>query len=428
MNNLPAPLWRMAQPIYVGPRRRARRHESPLIGTMSKQLFIAVLLALFGGVGLTYVDRLGGRLQDLEEIRTPARITQLKRELAKLRSELEDSQAHIDRYALDRSAASSFAHRLEGVEAEIRSAQDELDAQLKTLTRQSRELRTLEEERERYLVETLGTRWDRLNRDIDARWEDVNKTLEATAKLAVDSHRSVQTLSESFDRGASPEADHERQWAELMGPTVQITDESTVGSGVLLKSRALPDGSGWRTYLLTAWHVVRDILDRPTELDQPIPVHVYREEGGYTPEEARLVVYDPEIDAALLVLSSTRHFEYGAELAARDRLETVKTFDEIYAVGCPLGNDPIPTRGEVADVHHRVDNERYWMISAPTYIGNSGGGIFDARTHELLGLFSKIYTHGNLRPTVIPHMGLATPSTVLYDWLENVGYGHLLPR
>jgi len=94
---------------------------------------------------------------------------------------------------------------------------------------------------------------------------------------------------------------------------------------------------------------------------------------------------------------------------------------------CPLGNDPIPTFGEVADTRHTVDGQHYWMISAPTYIGNSGGGIFDARTHELLGIFSKIYTHGTLRPTVIPHMGLVTSLSTIYDWLEKVGLGAIEP-
>ena len=69
----------------------------------------------------------------------------------------------------------------------------------------------------------------------------------------------------------------------------------------------------------------------------------------------------------------------------------------------------------------------YWMINAPTYIGNSGGGIFDARTHELLGVFSKIYTHGTLRPTIVPHMGLATPLHEVYPWLAEEGFGFLVP-
>ena len=58
------------------------------------------------------------------------------------------------------------------------------------------------------------------------------------------------------------------------------------------------------------------------------------------------------------------------------------------------------------------------MISAPTYIGNSGGGIYSSASHELLGVFTKIYTHGAIRPTVIPHMGLVTPLSAFYDWID----------
>ena len=395
---------------------------------MSKQLLLLAIVTLLGSVGLTYVDQVTTRVHDLERETAPgpARVARLAAELAAVREELRGSRRQLARYEADRALAARLGSRIERIENEFVCTQEQLEEEVEALGIQTTELLGLDERRELLLSEAFGERWDDLSQDIDARWEDVHRTLEATAKLAVDSQQTVQTLARSVEQQALLEAEYATQWSELMGPTVQLTDDSTVGSGVLLCSEPLPDGSGWRTYLLTAWHVVRDILDDPKVLDQPVPVHVYREAGGYTPEEARLVVYDSRIDAALLVMTSTRRFENGARLASRDRLDVVRTFDDIYAVGCPLGNDPIPTRGEVADVHHRVDDEHYWMISAPTYIGNSGGGIFDAHTHELLGLFSKIYTHGNLRPTVIPHMGLVTPLSVVYDWLEAVGYEHLI--
>ena len=68
------------------------------------------------------------------------------------------------------------------------------------------------------------------------------------------------------------------------------------------------------------------------------------------------------------------------------------------------------------------------MISAPTYIGNSGGGIFDAETHHLIGIFSKIYTHGSMRSSIVPHMGLVTPLTAIYTWLEEEGYSAMIPE
>jgi S1-C subfamily serine protease len=181
------------------------------------------------------------------------------------------------------------------------------------------------------------------------------------------------------------------------------------------------------TYLVTAWQVIRDIQTAPDATSTPIPVTIYSRTGEVRSETAQLLKNDVALDVALLKLNSTKPVECGAKLASRERLRQVSTFEQIYAVGCPLGNDPIPTFGEVADTHHTVDGQHYWMISAPTYIGNSGGGVFDADTHELLGIFTKIYTHGTLRPTVVPHMGLATPLPAIYDWLDQVGYARLEP-
>ncbi|MCB9914193.1 MAG: trypsin-like peptidase domain-containing protein [Planctomycetes bacterium] len=393
---------------------------------MTQRLLAFALLAVFGSIGLTYVDH---RVDSLERSgsATPTRVSSLGRELALVRAELTRSQERLERYEADREEATVLGERLVEVEAELRCARAELDAQAEDFATQRRALEEGRARRERLLTETLGTRWRDLSRDLDARWENVHRTLEATAKLAQESRAGLASLERNMGEPADPAARQATQWAELMGPTVQLTDEATVGSGVLLASHPLPDGSGWRTYLLTAWHVVRDILDDPAVLDQPVPVHVYREEGGYAAETAHLVIHDANLDAALLVLDSTARFDHGARLASWDRLDTVRTFDEVYAVGCPLGNDPIPTRGEVADVHHQVDGQHYWMISAPTYIGNSGGGIYDAHTHELLGLFSKIYTHGNLRPTIVPHMGLVTPIGEIYAWMSEQGYASLVP-
>jgi hypothetical protein len=287
-----------------------------------------------------------------------------------------------------------------------------LDDQHRALTEAS-----LREDVEARLDERIAA----LNEGLESRWTDLQEAVYETQSLA-------EAASGSIDRFRQrEEPDRARMWAELMGPTVQLAGESTVGSGVLLRSRELPDGS-FRTHVLTAWHVVRDILSDADGLERPIPVSLYSPHGDPTHDTAILLEFDPTLDVALLVMSGAKPYPYGANLPNFERLEHAGVFDPIYAVGCPLGNDPIPTYGEVADTEHRVGDEAYWMISAPTYIGNSGGGIFDARTHELLGIFSKIYTHGNLRPTVVPHMGLVTPMDRIYAWLGEVGYAELEPQ
>ena len=57
---------------------------------------------------------------------------------------------------------------------------------------------------------------------------------------------------------------------------------------------------------------------------------------------------------------------------------------------------------------------------------NSGGGIYRYGTRQLIGVFSKIYTHGQNHPVVVPHLGLCTPIDLVYSWLEEHDLDHLI--
>ena len=277
--------------------------------------------------------------------------------------------------------------------------------------------------------------WDNLQQQIgpralDARMEEYRQKVEEQWRRVDEDARTARALAESArsDLGHLEKdlaRDEERMWRDLVAPSVQIMGEDSVGSGVLLPSEPIEGTKDFRTHVLTAWHVIRDLQTAPEDLSFTVPVTIYGEDHHASPESATVIKYDTNVDVAILRLHTKRQIDCGAKLAPRSRLGRVRTFDRIYAVGCPLGNEPIPTFGEIADTRHVVDGSTYWMISAPTYIGNSGGGIFDAQNHELLGIFSKIYTHGTLRPTVVPHMGLVTSLTTIYDWLDKVGLSAL---
>lgn len=381
---------------------------------MSKWLLSLSILALAGSVGVTSMGTLsrtpeGGSARMRGQTRA---LIRLSRELAEIQVKLADSQATLSCYEQDRVQQQAFQHRFLELEALQNGTQAAVDEQALAIL-------------------NAGKRQDLLLREaIGKQFDDLSTTLEATVQIAERNRESFDDLLLSVDDSqtqGAPARDVHSLWADLMGPTVQISDDATVGSGVLLKSREL-EGGEYRTYLLTAWHVVRDILGDADDLEQQIRVHVYHLSKARTKEFATLVCRDERLDTALLLMSSKKAFEYGAVLPSRAALESKRVFSTIYAVGCPLGNDPIPTYGEVADTNHLVDGDRYWMINAPTYIGNSGGGIYDSDSHELLGIFSKIYTHGSLRPTVVPHMGLATPLGAVYDWLETSGQGHVVPK
>ena len=373
-------------------------------------LATATSLALIGELRL-----LDGRLEGLErEPRAePGKLAHLERELegtraqaGRARAQEADRRAELERQLATVSAAlleasgsvDGLGLRLAGLEASWgQRGPDELERELAGL-------RAELEQRSRSLADLAQGAARRVDEDAE--------------RLA-----SLQERVEGLDR----ERDVDGMWRELVGPVVQLAGDATVGSGVLLESRPLEEGR-WLTYLITSWHVVRDIYGSPDRVASPVPVKIYLPEGGTRMETARMVAYDVPLDVALLTLECDEPVPCGARLASRERVAAVRVFDPVYAVGCPLGNDPIPTAGEVAATRHEVEATRYWMISAPTYIGNSGGGIFDAGTHELVGIFSKIYTHGAMRATIVPHMGLVTPLSIVYEWLDGVGQSQVVDR
>ncbi|MEO0649131.1 MAG: serine protease [Planctomycetota bacterium] len=278
------------------------------------------------------------------------------------------------------------------------------------------------------LIEQLDTTTDELSADaleariaaidaaIGARFESV----ETRVNDALDGITRGQSELERL-RGELPKStDPQRLWSEIVAPVVQVNGEYSVGSAILLRSQ--PTSDGMRTPILTAWHVVRDVQDDPAQPTTPVPIRIFGIDGKQRDETARVLAWNAARDVALLELNSTQPVPHGAQLASFERLLDVRTFDEVFAVGCPLGTEPVPTFGAVATNDHRVDDLRYWMINAPTYIGNSGGGIFDARSGELLGVFSKIYNHGYDDPKIVPHMGLVVPLDEVYRWLEREGY------
>jgi len=212
----------------------------------------------------------------------------------------------------------------------------------------------------------------------------------------------------------------------MLLPTVQLNGEDTVGSGTLVFSDVNPKSNKVESYVLTSFHVVRNILaDSPKAANDGFAVTIYLP-GEKVDVKGKMVASQPKIDAALVQLQTDRRFPYVANVIARAEADQVKVWDPVCAVGCPLGNDPVPTQGEVSSLKNELNGTNYWMINAPTYFGNSGGGVYRGDTHQLIGVFSKIYTHGKGTPVVIPHMGLCTPVAAIYEWMQQEGLDHLL--
>ena len=213
---------------------------------------------------------------------------------------------------------------------------------------------------------------------------------------------------------------------DLLAPTIQLNGDDTVGSGTLIYSRKNPKTKSYDTYALTSYHVIRNILaDTPRAKREGLAITLYLP-GGKKEVRGDMVAHQARIDAALVKLRTKDRFTNIARVSDKQTAENLKVWDAIYTVGCPLGNDPIPTQGEVSSLHNELNGANYWMINAPTYFGNSGGGVYVASSRELVGVFSKIYTHGRGNPVVIPHMGLLTPMPLIREWLGKSGMSFVL--
>ena len=365
---------------------------------MQRVLVAGAVGTVLLSMGVVRQQELSARLATIEletagEARRQA--ARSEAEWASLRTTLEELREETASFGSRDAARAGLMARLDALETQLAGQGSALAGQDENLSDVRRRFEDLER---------AGFDVDRLRR------------LEAELVTAVDTTSALAAVA-SRPRAAAPDSDD--LWHATMAPTVQLAGDTSVGSGVLLASQEVEEGT-YETLLLTCWHVVRDIQADGRGADAAVPVTVYAQDGAVWRTSADVVAANVELDACVLRLHSEEHLDVGVELPSAERLARAKVFDTVVAAGCPLGNDPIPTLGNLSDLRHRVDGMSFWMISAPTYIGNSGGGIFGGDDHALMGIFSKIYTHGALRPTIVPHMGLVTPLELVMDWLDEL--------
>ncbi|MFT7543185.1 MAG: hypothetical protein ACI9K5_004172, partial [Gammaproteobacteria bacterium] len=293
-------------------------------------VLMATGLGFWGWFQREQVTELEGRILLLETSSqtTSAHQNGVRSGLNIMGSEIATLTERIGEAALEARSAREVAGRLE-------QAEERLGAISQAVEATSSNLNTLEGQVGPIALEAVLT-------EREGRLQETWDTLKSSISEEVSVSRArLNDVEERLDQSR----DLETMWDELMGPVVQLAGETSVGSGVLLQSEERAAG-GFRTYVLTAWHVVRDIQGSPSSRDMPVPVTIYSVDGSLRHEEAMLLVYKADLDAALLEILTPEALPRGATLASPEHLEQVRIFDPIYAVGCPLGNDPIPTYGE----------------------------------------------------------------------------------
>ena len=316
---------------------------------------------------------------------------------------------------------------LRNVVAKTEERMLELEGQLRTATEGSDQANAIATELERAKLDVttfrnqLSTDFERTKALVDAYMTEVRAKEQDAALRLSEAQARIATLAGQIYR------DPTEMTRTMLLPTVQLNGDDTVGSGTIVFSGENPRAGGAiETYALTSYHVVRNILaDTPKAHQDGFDVTIYLPTEKLT-VKGKMIASQPKIDAAMVRILTDKKLPYVANVLPRAETALVKVWDPVCAVGCPLGNDPVPSHGEVSSLKNELNGANYWMINAPTYFGNSGGGIYRADTRQLIGVFSKIYTHGKGTPVVVPHMGLCTPMESIYQWLESEKLTHLV--
>jgi S1-C subfamily serine protease len=251
-------------------------------------------------------------------------------------------------------------------------------------------------------LQTLAARMDGLAAEIAGTDGTLRGLRDAVARLRKDATRDAALL----DRA-------------ILRPSVQVVGRGGVGGGTIIRSER-EGAEGYGTYIVTAYHVIQKVVEGGTR--KPVQVKLFADGGEAETVESDLLIHDERRDLALLKLRSTREYPGTARLAARERVRETSVFTPIYAVGCPLGHDPLPSFGEITTLRKEVNGERFWMMSAPTIFGNSGGGVFHRETLEMIGVSAMICTFDNPVSTPVPHLGILVPLDSVYDWLRDNKY------
>jgi len=243
---------------------------------------------------------------------------------------------------------------------------------------------------------------------------------------------------------ASAQAKHTEEIARLhqniLYPTVRVRAQRSVGSGTIVAS--IKNGDRYDTYVLTNHHVIENAIEIKEEWSPLLKAMVKKETRSTVEIEQFKYQHMSQATGTLLILADIVEWNMGHDLALiklrsddkfptatllpRGKESDLRIFQDVYVCGSGLGRSPFPTSGIVSSLVDEIDNQPYWMVSAPSVFGNSGGGCFLSATHEFIGIPSRIpVTWTSWSPNAVYHMAYVIPISRIYSWLYETGWGFL---
>jgi len=243
---------------------------------------------------------------------------------------------------------------------------------------------------------------------------------------------------------ASKEIIHKHE--QMFYPTVRVRTKKAGGSGTVVYSKK-HDGESY-TYVITNHHVIADsvhidkkwdpVLKRKVDKEILDTVFVeffrynnYSHTVGSFAVEADIVAYSDvqggQDWALLRVRDKENPADWVANMFPLDDIENVHIFDKVFAVGASLGHPPVASEGHISYMDDEIEHYKYWMSSAPTIFGNSGGAVYRwssvRKKYEYIGIPSRISIQPmGFSADAITHMGYFIPIDRVYNLLEENDY------
>jgi S1-C subfamily serine protease len=219
----------------------------------------------------------------------------------------------------------------------------------------------------------------------------------------------------------------------------RVRSKKALGSATIISS--FDHGDGFETYALTNHHVVEDCIkiskeydpvvgrEVPKEFKAQVEVDFPRFNGdrvvGFSTVLADIVTYDKHQDIALLKFRDAAEYPH-ANIIPEDKIKEIRFLQNIVVIGNPMGEKLVGTDGRICGMDIEIDNYDYWLGSAMTYFGNSGGGVF---TQIGNGAWVYIGIPSRIRVAVlgwsvdiVQHLGYFIPPNRIWKWLHDTCY------
>jgi len=222
---------------------------------------------------------------------------------------------------------------------------------------------------------------------------------------------------------------------QIVKQSARIRAKEAIGSGTVIYSK---EGN---TFVLTNFHVIekniqyRDVWDnllrKDVKKDFLSPVELdfgrFDESGRFIASStvlADIILYNKPQDLALLKIRDDIEYP-SAYLYPKEQAENVPLLAPLCACGAALGEKPVVTFGNLNGFQIEIEGYEFWLSSAPSIFGNSGGGVYTLLNNNwhFLGIPSRIsVVFIGFGGSPVTHMGYFIPVSRIYKWLDEQCY------